>query len=310
MRAEANDSASNLQRVLRAGHFALTCELTPPRSADPGEVKRKARQLKGNVDAVNLSDNPGATVRMSSWGASRLVLQEGVEPTYELVCRDRNRAAMQSDILGMYATGVRNALCLSGDHQDLGDHPEAKGVFDIDSMQLIHMLETMREQGRFAGGDEIDGAPRMFIGAACNPFADPLEFQVRRLGSKIRAGAEFIQTRCIFNMTRFREFIGRATDLGLLDRVYFLAGVTPLPSVAAAERLQTQTPAMEVPEAIIRRLQGVPGAQAPDEGIKIACEQIAELREIRGISGIHLMTLEAEHRVAEIAERCGLLPRP
>jgi methylenetetrahydrofolate reductase (NADPH) len=303
-------SGSNLERVLCTGAFAFTGELSPPRGANAGKIREKAKYLRNIVDAVNITDNPTAMVRMSSWGASLIAIQEGLEPNYQIVCRDRNRLAMQSDILAAYANGIRNVVCLSGDHQDFGDHPDALGVFDIDSMQLIHMVKTMRDEGRFAGGDMIDEPPRVFIGAATNPFADPFEFAVRRLAKKIRAGADFIQTQCIYNMGKFREFIRRALDMGLLEHVPLLAGVTPLKSARMAQHMQKEVPGMEVPEEIVRRLNGAAKGKESDEGIAIACEQIAQLREMRGIAGVHLMAIEWEHKVPEIAERAKMLPRP
>ncbi len=303
-------SGSNLERMLRAGHFAFTGELGPPRGANTGKIREKAKHLKGVVDAVNITDNQTAMVRMSSWGASIIAIQEGLEPNYQMVCRDRNRLAMQSDILAAYAHGIRNIVCLSGDHQDFGDHPEARGVFDIDSMQLIHMVKTMRDEGTFACGEEIDESPRMFIGAAANPFADPFDFQVRRLAKKVHAGADFIQTQCIYNMSRFREFVQRALDMRLPENVFLLAGVTPLKSVRMAEYMQKEVAGMDIPEDILHRLRSVPSDRAADEGIQIACEQIAQLREMRGVAGVHLMAIEWEHRVPEIAERARLLPRP
>ncbi len=303
-------SGSNLERILLAGEFAFTGELGPPRGSNASKIREKAKYLRGIVDAANITDNQTAVVRMSSWGASLIAIQEGLEPNYQMVCRDRNRLALQSDILAAYANGIRNMLCLSGDHQDFGDHPDAAGVFDIDSMQLIHMVKTMRDEGRFANGDEIDQPPRMFIGAACNPFADPFEFRVRRLAKKIRAGADFIQTQCIYNMKRFREFIQQAAGMGLLEKTFLLAGVTPLKSLGMAEYMQKEVPGMDVPEEIMLRLRSVPKEKAAEEGIRIACEQIAEFRQMRGVSGVHLMAIEWEHRVPEIAERANLLPRP
>jgi methylenetetrahydrofolate reductase (NADPH) len=303
-------SGSNLEQILRAGHFAFTGELGPPRGANAGKIREKAKYLKGNVDAVNITDNQTAMVRMSSWGASILAIQEGLEPNYQMVCRDRNRLAMQSDILAAYAHGIRNIVCLSGDHQDFGDHPDAKGVFDIDSIQLIHMVKTMRDEGKFACGDEIDEPPRMFIGAAANPFADPFEFRVRRLAKKVKVGADFIQTQCIYNIQRFHEFIRRALDMGFLETTFLLAGVTPLKSVRMAEYMQKEVAGMDIPEDVLHRLRSVPGDKVAEEGILIACEQIAQFREMRGVAGVHLMAIEWEHKVPEIAERAGLLPRP
>ncbi|MBW1921852.1 MAG: methylenetetrahydrofolate reductase [Deltaproteobacteria bacterium] len=303
-------SGSNLEKVLKAGHFAFTGECGPPQGANLEVLKEKARHLKGCVDAVNVTDNQTAVVRMSSWAASLVLIQEGLEPNYQMVCRDRNRLAMQSDILGAYAHGIRNMLCLSGDHQKFGNHPESKNVFDIDSMQLIHMVKEMRDQGVFLNGQEIDEAPRMFIGAASNPFADPFEFRVHRLAKKVAAGADFIQTQCIYNMPKFKEFMKQAVDMGLTEKCYLLAGVTPMKSVGMARYMATQVPGMDVPDELIKRLKGAGKGKVAEEGIKFALEQIEEFREMEGVAGVHLMAIEWEHRVPEIAERAGMLPRP
>jgi methylenetetrahydrofolate reductase (NADPH) len=302
---------SKLKKILEQGHFALTGELGPPRGANIEAVKKKASYLKGVVDAVNITDNQTAVVRMSSWATSLLILQEGLEPVYQMVCRDRNRLAMQADILGAYAHGIRNILCLSGDHQQFGDHPFAKGVFDVDSIQLISIVKKMRDEEKFQSGAELDGAPKeMFIGAAANPFAEPLEFRVQRLAKKIEAGAQFIQTQCIYNMKRMREWIKQANDMGLTEKVYILAGITPMKSLGMAKYMQAKVPGMDVPDEIIKRLKGVPKKEQSKEGIKIACEMIEELKEMKGIAGIHLMAIEWEHKVPEIAEMAKLLPRP
>jgi len=303
-------SGSNLERVLLSGQFAFTGELGPPRGANADIIRRKSKYLKGCVDAVNITDNQTAMVRMSSWGASLIALAEGLEPNYQMVCRDRNRLAMQSDILAAYANGIRNIVCLSGDHQDFGDHPDAMGVFDIDSMQLVRLVRLMRDEGTFASGEAIDEPPRMFIGAAANPFADPFEFGVRRLAKKIRAGVDFVQTQCIYNMKKFGDFIARARDMGLLEQAHLLAGITPLKSAGMALHMQKNVPGMEVPDEIIRRLEGVPADLQAEEGIRIACEQIEVLKETPGIAGIHLMAIGWEHKVPEIAERARMLPRP
>jgi methylenetetrahydrofolate reductase (NADPH) len=303
-------SGSNLEKVLRAGHFAFTGELGPPRSSNAEEVREKAKHLVGMVDAVNITDNQTAMVRMSSWAAGLLAIEVGLEPNYQMVCRDRNRLAMQSDILGASALGIRNMLCLSGDHQKFGDHPQAKGVFDIDSMQLINMVKTMRDEGRFLGGEPIDHPPKMFIGAACNPFAEPYEWRLHRLAKKVAAGVDFIQTQCIYNMNRFREFVKRAVDMGLTEKCYLLAGVTPMKSVGMARYMATKVPGMDVPDSIIKRLKDAPKGKKADEGIKIACEQIDEFKEMKGVAGVHLMAIEWEHKVPEIAEQARVLPRP
>ena len=303
-------SGSNLEKVLTAGHFAFTGEVGPPRGANPESIRTKAAFLKGNVDMANMTDNQTAMVRMSSMAGSLILLEEGVEPNYQMVCRDRNRIAMQSDVLGAYAHGIRNILCLSGDHQQFGDHPNAKGVFDIDSVQLISVIKMMRDEGTFLGGDTLDGAPKMFIGAAANPFGEPFEWRVHRLAKKVAAGADFVQTQCIFNMERMREWVHQANDMGLTEKVYILAGVTPMKSVGMAKYMKNNVPGMDVPDSIIKRLQGVEKKQVADEGIKIACEQIAEFKETKGVAGVHLMPIEWEHKVPEIAERANMLPRP
>jgi len=303
-------SGSNLEKVLEAGHFAFTGELGPPRGANAEEVREKAAHLKGNVDAVNITDNQTAVVRMSSWAASLILIQEGLEPNFQMVCRDRNRLAMQSDILGANAHGIKNMLCLSGDHQSFGDHPKAMGVFDIDSTQLISMVKQMRDEGTFLSGGELDGAPNIFIGAASNPFAEPYEWRVHRLAKKVNAGVDFIQTQCIYNMDRFREFMKKAVDMGLAEKCYILAGVTPLKSVGMARYMAKSVPGMDVPDALIERIKGAGKGKAAEEGIKIAVEQIEEFKEMEGVAGVHLMAIEWEHRVPEIAEMAGVLPRP
>jgi methylenetetrahydrofolate reductase (NADPH) len=303
-------SGSNLEKVLTAGHFAFTGELGPPRGAHAKEVREKAVHLKGRVDSVNITDNQTAVVRMASWAACLILIQEGIEPNFQMVCRDRNRLAMQADLLGAYALGIRNILCLSGDHCQFGDHPTAKGVFDIDSIQLIGMVKKMRDEGKFLSGAELDGPPKMFIGAAENPFADPFEWRVHRLAKKVEAGVDFIQTQCIYNLPKFREFIRQANDLGLTEKAYILAGVTPMKSLGMAKYMKNKVPGMDVPDETIKRLQGVAKDKQGEEGIKIALEQIAEFKEMKGVAGVHLMAIEWEHRVPEIAERAGMLPRP
>ncbi len=303
-------SGSNLEKILKAGHFAFTGELGPPRGTSAEEVRKKAAHLKGKVDAVNITDNQTAVVRMASWAACIILIQEGLEPNYQMVCRDRNRLAMQADILGAYAHGIRNMLCLSGDHCKFGDHPHAKGVFDIDSMQLIQMVKKMRDEGKFLSGSELEEPPKIFIGAAANPFADPFEWRVHRLAKKIKAGVDFIQTQCVYNMEKFQEWIKQSNEMGLTEKVYILAGVTPMKSVGMAKYMKNNVPGMDVPDEIINRLKGVDKKKQGDEGIKIACEQIEKFKEMKGVSGVHLMAIEWEHRVPEITERAKVLPRP
>jgi len=303
-------SESKLEKILEAGHFAFTGELGPPRGANAEHVREKAKPLVGNVDLVNITDNQTAMVRMSSWAAALIAIEDGLEPNYQMVCRDRNRLAMQADILGAYALGIKNMLCLSGDHQKFGDHPTAKGVFDIDSMQLVNMVKTMRDEGKFLGGGDIDVPPKFFIGAAANPFAEPFEWRVHRLAKKVAAGADFIQTQCVFNMKKMREWIKRSVDMGLTEKTYILAGVTPMKSVGMAKYMASKVPGMDVPEEIIKRLQGAEKGKVADVGIDIACEQIQEFKEMKGVAGVHLMAIEWEHKVPEIAERAKVLPRP
>ncbi|OGQ91718.1 MAG: 5,10-methylenetetrahydrofolate reductase, partial [Deltaproteobacteria bacterium RIFOXYC2_FULL_48_10] len=227
-------SGSNLEKVLNAGHFAFTGECGPPKGANVEHLNEKLNHLVGVVDAVNMTDNQTAVVRMSSIAGSVLMMKKGLEPNFQMVCRDRNRLAMMSDVLGAYAMGIRNMLCLSGDHTSFGNHPEAKGVHDIDSMQLIAMVKKMRDEGKFLNGEDIDGPPKLFIGAASNPFGDPFEYRVFRLAKKIQAGVDFVQTQCIFNMEKFREFMKQAVDMGLHEKCYILAGVTPMKSAGMA----------------------------------------------------------------------------
>ncbi len=300
------ESSSRLQQVLSKGGFAVTAECGPPRGADTQVVRKKAELLKGCVHAVNVTDNQTAIVRMSSISASVLLLQMGLEPVMQMVVRDRNRIALQSDIMGAYALGIRNMLCLSGDHQTFGSQPDAMNVFDIDSMNLIHTVRTMRDEGKDMSGFELNEPPRMFIGAAANPFADPFEYRVIRLAKKIDAGADFIQTQCVYNMDRFREWMRLAREEGLTEKVYILAGVTPMKSAGMARFMANKVAGMDIPAPVINRMAGVPKKKAADEGIKICLETIAELREIEGVRGVHIMAIEWEEKVGEIVEAAGL----
>ena len=313
-------SGSNLEAVLAAGEFAVTTELGPPKNADAEAIRAKARLLKGYVDAANITDNQTAVVRMSSLAAGVLALQEGLEPVVQITCRDRNRLAMQSDVLGAYALGLRNVLCLSGDHQTFGNHPQAKNVYDLDSMQLVQMMVTLRDGNRFQCGEEIKGVnPRCFVGAVENPFADPIEWRPLRLAKKVKAGADFIQTQIIYNIPRFREFMKQVVDLGVASKTSILAGVGALKSPAMAKYMRDNVPGMDVPEAIVERMEAAGkgiddkaerAAAYQKEGMAICVETIQEMREIEGVAGIHLMTIEWEKVVPTILERAGLLPRP
>lgn len=303
-------SSSRLERVLTAGHFAVTSECGPPRGADPEAIRRKGELLRGVVDAVNVTDCQTAVVRMSSLSSCLLLKEMGFEPILQMVTRDRNRIAIQSDILGAAALGINNILCLTGDHQRAGDHPQAKNVFDLDSVQLIAAVKAMRDEGKFLNGEELTVPPKLFIGAAANPFADPFEIRVLRLAKKVAAGADFIQTQCIYNLERFRDWMKQVVDMGLHEKVFILAGVTPLKSVGMARYMKNMVPGMEVPDELIARLKGVPKEKQPEEGVKIAIETVQQLKEIEGVSGVHIMAIEWEEKVREIAEGAGLLPRP
>jgi 5,10-methylenetetrahydrofolate reductase len=323
-------SGSNLERVLRAGHFAVTGELGPPQSADPDVIRRKAALLRGCCDAVNITDNQTAIVRMSSIGAGAILVQEGLEPVIQMTCRDRNRLAIQADLLGAHALGMRNLLCLTGDHQTFGNHPTAKNVFDIDSIQLLQLVAEMRDQHIFQSGDAFKGPePRFFIGAAAAPFADPIDFRPYRLAKKVRAGANFIQTQLVYDVPAFARFMEKVRALGLHKQVYILAGVGPLKSPGMARYMQKEVPGILVPDELVERMEQAGGASAgkkpaelskeekkarseawKEAGIQICIELIQQLRQIEGVAGVHIMAIEWEEAVRPIAEGAGLLPRP
>jgi methylenetetrahydrofolate reductase (NADPH) len=301
---------SKLQEILAKGEFAVTAECGPPRGANPEVIRKKGEVLNGYVDAVNVTDNQTAIVRMSSIAACAHLLQMGLEPVMQMVVRDRNRIALQSDIMGAYSLGIKNILCLSGDHQSFGSQPDALNVFDIDSMNLIRTVQTMRDEGKDMSGFDLNDPPAMFIGAAANPFADPFEYRVIRLAKKIDAGADFIQTQCIYNMDRFKEWMKMAREEGLTEKVHILGGVTPLKSAGMAKFMNNKVAGMDVPEAVIDRMAGVPKEKAVEEGLKICLETIAELRDIKGVHGVHIMAIEWEDIVGKIVESAGLTPRP
>ena len=321
---------SNLERILRAGQFAVTSELGPPQSADAGVIRKKAALLKGNCDAVNITDNQTAIVRMSSIGAGTLAVQEGLEPVIQMTCRDRNRLAMQSDLLGAYALGMRNLLCLTGDHQTFGNHPSAKNVFDLDSIQLVQMVAAMRDERVFQCGEAFKGPePRFFVGAAESPFANPIEFRPYRLAKKVKAGANFIQTQLIYDIDAFNTFMEKVRALGLHEKTYILAGVGPLKSPTMARYMKDNVPGLRVPDHLIERMEraGAPwagkskdemtkedkkarAAAWADEGIKICIELIERIRAIEGVAGVHIMAIEWEEAIKTIVEGARLLPRP
>jgi methylenetetrahydrofolate reductase (NADPH) len=300
----------NLERVLEAGQFAVTGELGPPQGADPEVVRRKAKILKGNIDAANVTDGQTAVVRMASWAACLIAKEEGLDPIVQMTCRDRNRIALQMDVLGIAALGMNNMLCLTGDHQKFGNHPMAKGVYDLDSIQLVKMVKDMRDERKFQCGEEMEVGPRLYIGAAANPFADPAEFRAVRLGKKVAAGVDFIQTQLVYNVDKFAEWMKKVRDKGLHERVKILAGVGPIKSVGAAKYMKTRVPGMDVPDGVVARLQGVPKEEVPREGIKLCVDIIEQVREIEGVTGIHVMAIEWEEAVPEILKAAGLLPRP
>jgi methylenetetrahydrofolate reductase (NADPH) len=301
---------SVLEKVFKSGQIAVTGECGPPRGTSVAKVKEKAELLRGYVDAVNITDNQTAMVRMSSFGASLVLKQMDMHPLMQMVCRDRNRLAMQSEILSAYAHGVNTMLCLSGDHCKFGDHPMAKGVFDLDSVQLIQMVRKMCDEGKFQGGADIQGPPKMFIGAAANPFADPFELRVARLAKKVKAGADFIQTQCIFNLDKFEQWMKGVRERDLHKQIYIMAGVTPIKSVGAARYMKNKVPGMDVPDHIVERMAKTPKEKQAQEGINICIEMIQRLLSIEGVAGIHIMAIEWESAVAEIVQRSGLYPRP
>jgi len=301
-------SGSNLEKLLTRGEFVVTSELGPPRGAGREAVEKKGEILKGYADAFNITDCQTAMVRLSSIAGGAILVNMGMEPVIQMTCRDRNRIAIQSDVLGAAAMGMKNLLCLTGDHQCFGDHPEAKGVFDVDSIQLLDMVRKMRDEGKFQSGEELKTGLRLFLGAAANPFADPFKFRAIRLAKKIKAGTDFIQTQIIYNIKKFEEWMSIVRDMGLHKKVFILAGVTPIRSLGMAKYMKNNVPGMDVPDEIIKRLEGAEKKKA--EGINICLDIIEQLRKIEGVSGIHIMAIEWEEIVPEIVERAGLLPRP
>jgi len=300
---------SHLKELLEQKVFVVTGEVGPPKNADGETVRQKAAMLKDYVDAVNLTDNQTAIVRLSAFGAALHVLSQGVEPIMQMTCRDRNRLALQSDLLGAYSLGVRNVLCLSGDHQSFGNHVTAKNVWDIDSVQLIKVVKDMRDEALFANGEAMKKAAptEYFIGCAANPFADPFEFRVLRLKKKINAGADFVQTQAIFDVERFERWMEMVRDEGLDERTKILAGIMPLKSARAAE-LSAHVAGMIIPEETIERMRKAEDAQK--EGIKIALEIIERVKNIKGIAGIHIMAPLWEESIPTIVKEANLLPRP
>ncbi|WP_050604314.1 methylenetetrahydrofolate reductase [Ruegeria sp. 6PALISEP08] len=300
-------SGSRLELALKAGKFAITAELNPPDSADPDDVYQAARPLSEVADAINATDASGANCHMSSLGISAFLVQAGYEAVYQISCRDRNRIAIQGDVLGAAALGVKNVLCLTGDDVGSGDQPGAKPVFDLDSVSLLRTLRTMRDESVFLSGRKISRPPRLFIGAAENPCVDPLEWRPDRLAKKVKAGAEFIQTNYVFDLPRFEQFMSRVRDLGLDQQIFLLAGVGPLASARAARWMRSNVPGIHIPDHVIARIEGAENQAA--EGEKICIELIQQIREIQGVSGMHIMAYRREHQVSKIITSSGLLDR-
>jgi methylenetetrahydrofolate reductase (NADPH) len=301
---------SRLEKVLSAGNMAVTSECGPPRGSDPEAIIKKAELIKDHVDAINITDNQTSVTRMCSLAACIRLKLMGLDPVLQMVTRDRNRIALQSDILGAASFDINNILCLSGDHQSFGDCAQGQNVHDLDSMQLVQTVRHMRDEGKFLGGDDINRPPKMFVGAAANPFADPFEIRVPRLAKKIKAGAEFIQTQCIYNLDKFEEWMKLARERGLHEQVYILAGMTPMKSAGMAKYMKNRVPGMDVPDALVKRLSDTPKEKQAEEGIKICIEDIQRLKEVKGVSGFHVMAIEWEEKVPEIVEKAGLYPRP
>ncbi|MBS3750184.1 MAG: methylenetetrahydrofolate reductase [Anaerolineales bacterium] len=303
-------AGSRLERILRAGRFAVTAELNPPDSADPQEVYDATLVLSRVCDAINATDASGANCHMSSVAICALLTRAGYEPVMQVSCRDRNRIAVQGDVLGGAAMGVKNLLCLTGDDVSAGDQPESKRVFDLDSIHLLRTVKIMRDQGQYLSGRKINHPPRLFLGAAINPFVQPYEWRPLRLAKKIEAGANFIQTQYCFDLSRFRTFMKRVRDLGIDQKVCILVGVGPLRSDRAAEFMRTKIPGVVIPDEIVDRLRKAPKEKKQEVGKQICVEVIQQVREIKGVAGIHVMAYRQEELVAEIIEEAGLLPRP
>ena len=301
---------SKLEKIMAAGHLGVTSECGPPRGSDPEVITQKAELIKDHVDAINITDNQTSMTRMCSLAACIKLKLMGVDPVLQMVTRDRNRIALQSDILGAAAFDINNILCLSGDHQSFGDCAQGQNVHDLDSMQLIQTVRHMRDEGKFLGGDDIKRPPQLFVGAAANPFADPYEIRVPRLAKKIAAGAEFIQTQCIYNLEKFEDWMEKAHDRGLTEKVYIMAGMTPMKSAGMARYMKNRVPGMDVPDDVVKRLADTPKEKQAEEGINICVEAMQRLKEIKGLSGFHVMAIEWEEKVPEIVERVGLYPRP
>lgn len=301
-------AGTNLEMVLESGSFAVTAEAGPPKGTSARVIERKGELLRSCCDAVNVTDNQTAIVRMSSLAGCVLLKQQGVDPVMQMVARDRNRIAIQSDVLGAIGLGINNILCLSGDHQQFGNHPTAKGVFDLDSIQLVQTLQHMREDSKFLCGEDISGEVPLYIGAVENPFADPFDFRVTRLAKKIKAGADFIQTQAVYDVAKFAQWMDIVTDRGLDNEVHILAGVIPIRSAGMARYMRDYVSGVSVPDEIVTRMEEAKSAK--EEGVEIVLEIVEQLKEIPGVHGVHIMAVGWEDIVPEIVDRAGLLPRP
>lgn len=301
---------TTLQKMLSQGKFTVTCEFTPPRGTDLDFIRNNATQLKGKVDAVNVDDGPAANVRLSSWAVCKFLLDLGIEPVFEMTTRDRNRIALQGDLLGASVMGIQNVLCLTGDHPSKGDHPQSKKVFDLDSIQLITVAKRIRDENRLSNGKRISGDPKFFIGGAANPFVGSLDLHIARLKRKVAAGVDFIQTQPVLNMKRFRLWLDSATQPNSKDQCAIIAGVIALRSAAFAKYLKNHVPGIVIPESIIERMESVPEGKQLEEGMKICIEHIEVLKGTDGVNGVHIMAIGCEEKIPEIIEQSGLFPRP
>jgi 5,10-methylenetetrahydrofolate reductase len=301
-------AGTNLEKVLESGEFAVSTEVGPSKGSVASVIQRKGELLKSCCDAMNVTDNQSAVVRMSSWASCVMLKQMGLDPVMQIVVRDRNRLAIQSDVLGAAALGIGNILCLSGDHQMLGNHPNAKGVYDLDSIQLIQMLKTMRDERKFQCGEDISGEVPIYIGAAANPFADPFEYRVIRLAKKVKAGADFIQTQAVFDVAKFAKWMEMVRERGLDKQVHILAGVIPIKSAGMARYMRDYVSGVYVPNEIVTRLEDA--KEAKEEGIAICLDTIEQLKDIEGVHGIHIMAVAWEDIIPRIVEAAGLMPRP
>jgi methylenetetrahydrofolate reductase (NADPH) len=291
--------------ALESGTFTVTAEIGPPRGGGAGAIVRKVAQLRDWTTAVNITDNQGAAVRLSSWAGSLAAMTAGVEPIMQVTCRDRNRIALQSDLLGASAMGIPNVLVMTGDHPRFGDHASAKPVFDLDSVQLLWAARTMRDEGKLLSGRELDPAPSWFLGAVENPSAPPADFRAARLAEKVAAGAQFVQTQYVFDAGAFARWMSQVRDLGLHERCYILAGVGPICSLRALSHLQQRVPGVQVPAELARRLRGVPPERVADEAMTACAETISELMRIPGVAGLHVMAVGNEHRIPAMLRLAG-----